>query len=357
MRARSVRWLAALCLVACGGSGVAPMAPDAGPATAITATPGSWTWVDFPDSACDDGTPTGIGVNFSATSQNVVVFMMGGGACWDYTTCVTLSTSTHGPYGSTQFAAQFSSSAPSGSIFDRKLAQSPFADWNFVFVPYCTGDVHAGDHVSMYSAGGDSRTFHHVGRANVAAFLRRLAVTFTAPAKFAIIGSSAGGFGALLNFDTFRKAWPTGSAVLVDDSGPVLEGDGIAQPIRDAWFNAWNLAPVADPLCGTTCRTDLSVAFTKLAARYPADRMSLLSSVQDHTSRAYFQLSAPDFQADLLKLATDRLDPASHFHYFFVPGETHTMLGSVPSFSQNGVSLAAFLNKQVTDATWSSEKP
>ena len=47
-----------------------------------------------------------------------------------------------------------------------------------------------------------------------------------------------------------------------------------------------------------------------------------------------------------------------HFHYFFVPGETHTMLGSVPSFSQNGVSLTAFLNKQVTDdATWSSAKP
>jgi hypothetical protein len=38
--------------------------PDAGPPPEpITATAGSWTWIDFPDSTCDDGTPTGIGIN------------------------------------------------------------------------------------------------------------------------------------------------------------------------------------------------------------------------------------------------------------------------------------------------------
>src|SRR5438270_13395269 len=61
---------------------------DAGvPATPITAPAGTWTWVDFPDSSCDDGSPTGIGVNRSDAGTNLVVYLEGGGACWDSNTC------------------------------------------------------------------------------------------------------------------------------------------------------------------------------------------------------------------------------------------------------------------------------
>src|SRR6185295_10067082 len=40
----------------------------------IVAPAGKWTWVDFPDSVCDDGSPTGIGIRPSATSDKLVVF-------------------------------------------------------------------------------------------------------------------------------------------------------------------------------------------------------------------------------------------------------------------------------------------
>src|SRR5690349_6763166 len=53
------------------------------PGTPITAPPGQWTWVDFPDAVCDDNSPTGIGVNL-ANNKNLLVYFEGGGACWDY---------------------------------------------------------------------------------------------------------------------------------------------------------------------------------------------------------------------------------------------------------------------------------
>ena len=148
MRSLAAPALALCCILACGTTHVAGQSPgggqsdggndagssgnDAGTAAAITAPAGTWTWIDFPDSSCDDGTPTGIGVNPSATSSHVLLFMNGGGACWDYQTCVALNTSVHGPYGGAQFAAQFGGGSPAaGSILDRS-ALGATADWNLI---------------------------------------------------------------------------------------------------------------------------------------------------------------------------------------------------------------------------------
>jgi len=59
-----------------GGSGFEP--PEYG------------TWVKYePEGAtCSDGSPYAFYVEFSETSDNVIVYFMGGGACWDYESCV-----------------------------------------------------------------------------------------------------------------------------------------------------------------------------------------------------------------------------------------------------------------------------
>ena len=51
------------------------------------------------------------------------------------------------------------------------------------------------------------------------------------------------------------------------------------------------------------CKTDLSAVMSGLVSRHPDDRMALLSSLQDDVVRAYFQVSASSFQADLLEMA------------------------------------------------------
>ncbi len=363
---------------ACGGSSSAgddPTTPDGGGDSAagdssmprdgavppiplgmpITATPGKWTWIDFPDTTCDDGSPTGIGLYPSATSDKLVFFFAGGGACWDYTTCVTLNTSTHGPFGATEFASLSGGDFP-GTILER-AGTSPFKDYNAVFVPYCTGDLHAGDAVQTYANGSASKTIKHKGHANVLAYLSRLAATFKTPSNVAVTGSSAGGGGAIFNYPSIRAAWPAASALLVDDSLPLMIGDSVGPALRTAWYQSWNLGALVDPLCAG-CRDDLSLYLKTVAQRYPSDRMALLSSLQDKTIRGYFLLTPVAFEAALRALIMNVLVPLPNFRSYVETGEGHTMLAALATHTTNGTPLVTWLTQMTTgDAAWVSIVP
>lgn len=338
-----------------GGGDMAVVRPALG--KAIDAPKGTWTWVDFPESQCHDGSATGIGVN-PGTSTNVVVYMNGGGACWDYQTCFVLRTAALGPYGATQFNQQ-TAGLPAGTIFDRGDPANPFKDWSFVFVPYCTGDLHGGDNVASYMNNGTTMQFHHKGRANLEAEVPRIAGTWPSPGKLVVTGSSAGGYGAAINYDLFRRYWPTGASYMLDDSGPPLLPDdapALAGFVK-SWYTSWNLGKAIDPLC-PDCMNDLSQLATATSRKYPNDRMALLSSEQDQTIRGYALLSANGFQTALNNMATTVLDPLANYRYFFVAGQTHTMLGAPAGFSQQGTSLKTWITQMVNDdAGWKTLKP
>ena len=367
--------LAVLFAVGCGDSAL-PAAVDGGPdltppgpdmthfarpalGTPITAPMSEWTWVDFPDSTCNEGTPTGIGVGLTA-SKNLLVFLTGGGACWDYDTCFNLGTAATGPFTATQFTKEIlpATADGSGTLFDRSDEKNPFRDWNLVYIPYCTGDVHAGDNDAMYTKGGDVKTWRHRGRPNVQAFLARIAATIPEPERAVLSGSSAGGFGAAFNYDLFRQYFPDGKTYLLDDSGPPLIGDEIPPGFVKEWYANWRIDKILGPLC-PECQTDLSGLVSALGEKYPGDRAALLSSLQDKTIGGYFLKSGPQFQADLYDVATTVIDPLPDFRYFFVPGTTHTMLGDPARFkTTDGVALQSWITQMVTDdPAWSSHKP
>lgn len=81
-----------------GGSAAdsGPQTPDAsvGPppfvatGAPITAADGAWTWVGFPDSFCRDGSTAGIAVSLESASNKVMIYIEGGGACFDSITCL-----------------------------------------------------------------------------------------------------------------------------------------------------------------------------------------------------------------------------------------------------------------------------
>ncbi len=328
-------------------SGVAPAQP-------VATTPGAWVWTDFPGTACDEGTPTGIGVNASPTgSSNVLIFLNGGGACWDFATCVQLDTSAHGPFG----AAQFGQISPflSAGAFSRVDQANPFRDWTHVFVPYCTGDIHSGSRVAQYSGGGAPVSIHHVGHTNMLAFLARLQATFPAPGKVVLSGASAGGFGTVFNYDDTRATWPAAEMYMVDDSGPSLPGTSYPQALRDAWEASWGMGPLLTRVCGPTCRTDYAQSYAALASRYPDDRFALLSTLQDETIRSYLGLTPAAFEAALRAAARDSIAPTANFEFFLVPGNRHTMLGEPQNFTSSGTNLFTWLQQMVEDdAAWTS---
>lgn len=330
------------------------------PAVPLSAPAGAWTWIDIDGSVCDDGTPTGIAVNPSPSAgpdADLLIYFVGGGACWDYLTCAVFNTSTHGPFGRAQFEQQ--KNMLNGTILDRARPQNPVAGYHMVVVPYCTGDLHAGDNVATYQGSGGKRIIHHKGYANVLAFLPRVAATWPSPRKLIMTGSSAGGYGATLNYDLFRTRFPQAVSYLINDSGPLFVGDSVPKTLRDAWYAQWNLQnTVAGADACPGCSSDLSQAYAEIQKKYPADRLSLLSYTQDQVIRAYLGMkSATQFQTDLYQLATTRFDPSSTSRVFYVTGDSHVLLTSGEITSQ-GTTLTTFLNQQLTNAAvWNSVRP
>jgi hypothetical protein len=356
----SVIALSAAAGLGCGGGGAAGSGgnPDGGngvDAAPLPGTPGGWTWVDVPGMDCDDGTPTGVAVNPAPGAGGggaLLVYFMGGGACWDASTCFVLNTSVHGPFGQAQWEG---SGAPSvAHALDRTRATNPFRDASYVFVPYCTGDLHAGNNVATYDVLGP-RMLAHVGRRNVEALLPRLRATWQAPARVVVSGSSAGGYGATFNYDLFRQAYPGAQVALVNDAGPLLEGGGIPDGHRASWYGNWRLGDLLDPLCAD-CPPDLSALYTALVAKYPQDRMALLTSLQDSVIRTYFLiLLGIDFEQRLRSTITHRLTPTATFRGFVIPGESHTLLGGMDTIMSGGLTLEAWLAAMLAgDAGWAT---
>jgi hypothetical protein len=334
----------ALLLAACGGGG-----GGAGDVTTLDLPAGQWTWLDVPGARCADGSQTGLAVNPpppAAADGTVLLFLNGGGSCWDAITCAALQRSTPnigGPYG----AAQFTGDLPKaqGTVIDRSLPGSPFAGATLVFVPYCTGDVHWGDSTNDYPGLG---TWHHAGAANLRADVAFLQQNLTAPRKLVVSGSSAGGYGALLAHDLARAAWPAARGYLVDDSGPPLIGGDVPDAERTAWYLSWRLDQTLAPLC-PDCRGDLSSILPVLAGRYPADRLALLSSHQDRVIRGYVLQTPSGFERALLQLVDQRLAPLPGARAFLVAGDAHALLQDPAAYTAGGVGLPAWLGQMVGD--------
>jgi hypothetical protein len=397
-RRRLVPVLAALAVAACGGADHA--SGEAGPFSApppagapiarseaapITGAAG-WTWVPFGDTVCTDATvdpvtgayafstsATGLAISWGA-GTDLVVFLQGGGACWDFLTCGGAKLlglpklAATGPFGPDQFAADVYARYPRSWVRRENLPPS-LAQATIVFVPYCTGDVHGGDKVTTYASivpGLPSITWHHVGHANLLAFLRRLAPTFPNPGKLVVAGSSAGGFGSLSNYPWVRWYWPSPRSYLVDDSGPPLAGDAIPASTRAAWYSAWNIGASLDAFC-PSCASDLSQGLREVERRFPEDRVALLSHLQDETIRGFFgtitqsppfvaPMSASAFEAALRSLGASVMDPATpNAKYFFAAGTAHPTLEDPPAVTSPAPGLAAWLELMLSGSPgWTS---
>jgi hypothetical protein len=242
----------------------------------------TWTYVPFANTQCMDGSPAGIGVNLNSASNDVVIYLEGGYACFNSLTCSIVANPMG--YSTTTFAKDVSGLLTASPIFDRTASTNPIAAYNYVYVPYCSGDVHAGD--NDLSVGGFMRHFH--GYANMSAFLERIIATVPNAKNVLLTGSSAGGFGAAFNFDQTAKAFGKSVNVsLLDDSGPPMDVAYVPACLQSFFATTWGLDKILPSACANGCVTaagDFMAPLVKyLASTYSSNYLGIISSASDAT--------------------------------------------------------------------------
>lgn len=288
----------------------------------------TWTWFEIPGATCRDGSAAGISLNLNAPSKKTMIFLQGGGACFNAQTCQGNPAKVEGKDSSS-------------GILDRTNAANPVADWNYVFVPYCTGDVFAGNNPNG-TVPGVSGTQKFVGYANMEIFLSKIAATFPTTERVLLTGTSAGGFGAAANYGHALRIFPEATPVnLVDDSGPLMRQPPLAHCLQDLWKTMWNLDDTVLAECGQDCigQQDFLLAASKhWATARPNLAQGLVSATGDQTIRNFYgfgaqsctsfaQVTATDYAAGLQDIRTQLAGNTNVGSYLY-DATSHTLLQS-----------------------------
>ncbi len=200
--------------------------------------PGQWQWVDVEGTECIDGSPTGVGVRYGE-GDGLVVYFEGGGGCFDFATC-SLFYASFANFDENAFDLLVPTLLSSGIFAD--APGNPVRDWSFVYVPYCTGDVHAGARDDA-EVPGFVGSHQFVGYRNFGLDLERIGPTFADPSHVLVTGISAGGYGAAYNYDRIATAYGYADipVTLLDDSGPPMSDEYIAPCLQEQWRDLWSL--------------------------------------------------------------------------------------------------------------------
>ena len=290
-------------------------------------------------------------------ADGLVVFFDGGGACWDDITCAVPRRANDARESDGFYKAELiPGDDPNrlSGIFDLGNARNPVRDWSFVFVPYCTGDVHSGSNTAHYRDPdtGEPYAIEHRGSDNFRSILTWMRANIDAPARILVAGSSAGAYGAATHFARVRAAYPNGHALMLGDAG---------QGVTTAEFSvlrngSWRYQLPASVFGRDTMLTADDDVVARLAAHFPRDRFAQYTTAQDVTQRAFFALMGPTESCNAWgqKMSGDltRRQSLGNFRSYLAAGETHTILRSPLFYSEQtgGAPFAEWLTALLSEA-------
>jgi hypothetical protein len=335
-----------------GGAGGAGGATDAGPPAIalgmpITAPDGVWTDVPFPGGYCRDGTPAHLMVRLDSSSKKFAIYLEGGGACFNDATCKLAD-------------IDLPSYVLGQGIFNFTRADNPLLGFNVFYVPYCTGDVHAGANPAGYP-GPITGPQDFTGYTNLELYLSRILATVPGATDEVLVGSSAGGFGAGLTADLVARNMPASVErfTLIDDSGPPMSSQVVATCLQDQWRKVWGFDNTFLAACGAACPTPddwtydwIQFLLNKYAKGASASKFmgGLISWTGDAIISTFFGFGAnactaaipiggPQYEAGLLDLRSLVQQKTTSFGTFYAGGTSHTFLLQDSSGIVQGVGL------------------
>jgi len=246
-------------------------------------------------------------------SANLVVYFQGGGACWATENCLYEHTYTGKlqAFETAEFLQMLSRGSLEalgfGGIFDFVNSGNPLRDWDFVYIPYCTADLHAGANDYAYPSapavptaqlydqyGGAAQTIRHRGAVNFQAVLKWIQENraLGSADKILVTGISGGSYGAMLNFSAICEAFPDSTVYLLGDAGNGVTSPGFLGTVAPVW--GLELPALAE-FAGSDFSTITTAGFyAKLANHYAGSRISQYTTRYDHTQSWFYNIQLGD---------------------------------------------------------------
>ena len=160
-------------------------------------------------------------------TEDLMIYFEGGGACWNDGTC-----SAVGQFASRYDVPDTLMDNYNDGFFEFDNPANPVADYNVVFVPYCSGDVHSG---SSDFVDYENIDVNYNGVDNAQAVLDWTYENFTAPDDVFVTGCSAGGYGATYHAPFVMENYPDNRVVHLADAAT-----GVT-PMGWDGYNQWDI--------------------------------------------------------------------------------------------------------------------
>ena len=253
------------------------------------------------------------------SSDALVIFLQGGGACWPEL-CQ---------------AFEETNSLPPSGILNPELAGNPVADWDVLYLPYCDGSLFAGDvdrmlPNSIIGGGepGESMGYQR-GLQNLTAALDVGLERFPNPSRILLTGVSGGAFGTIVALPLVRYYYPDTEIIVFNDSGVGIAKEGDPDFVDETLLAGWNATSMVPDSCAE-CTSNGHV--TRLIEwQLTADddfTMSALSFSADAVIAVTFlQINPASFTTSLLA-ETERTTTTFEERYkrYIPAGSAHTAL-------------------------------
>jgi Pectinacetylesterase len=267
---------------------------------------------------CGDGTPFSFYYSSPIqrrSSNKILIEFLGGGACWDATTCEYQAKMLTFPYAFDDFLGMSCTEIQAGldqnggqyqggdyplnmlcaqtlTSGDNKAVD--FRDYHTIIVPYCTQDTHMGSNIVTYD---DGTTVHHTGAHNLASVLEWIYSNFPHPEHIVLTGCSAGGTVLPIAYDLLYhhyNNWRKGKQMALST---IMDSPVYLTPsyFLEYGYPNWNVQPIMKKLRFNFNKYSQSTEYSTAVMKHVLKRGSnenqwgLITHTQDPVSLAYYQ--------------------------------------------------------------------
>ncbi|MBA3873755.1 MAG: hypothetical protein H0X30_31870 [Anaerolineae bacterium] len=313
----------------------------------------TWTRIDLSaKTMCSDGSDYRIYAR-RAKSDNLLIHFAGGGMAWDAKSAS--QPITFGGSGGFYFPNIWEIiRATLGGIFAQDKPKNPFADWNEVYIPYCTADFHIGNTSINYTLdNGTKITIHHNGRQNVTEALDWIYTTFKQPPKLVVSGESAGAFGSTFWVPDIASHYPQTATYNLSD-GAYLNTPLWANIVNNVWQadteNTLGFTPADNLINSAYLRpTQPHVTYLQINTLYDGTLTYFASVLNDKPYDAAFaEAWSQGMRASVKQVSQSNLD----YNYYLTDYGFDKQANSTPHTSVSGDLFYAIQQDNIALVDW-----